>query len=205
MENNKIVKLSDAVSKLLDEDNKDKSLGEVSEELNTYLIEIKELVESNEINYDTLKDEIRKHIQTKESIKPGSVAQLLVGCIKDECPLHKETAEDVSFIYDSKKHTIVPLSKYSNPLSMESYAVLYINGDPHQIKVGALKTLENLGFQKIKIKHKAVNESVYKTLDIENIDKYIYHNNTEFSKKGLLMFSGFVLLILLLYMYHQKK
>ena len=70
MENNKIVKLSDAVSKLLDEDNKDKSLGEVSEELNAYLIEIKELVESNEINYDTLKDEIRKHIQTKESIKP---------------------------------------------------------------------------------------------------------------------------------------
>ena len=86
---------------------------------------------------------------------------------------------------------------------MESYAVLYINGDPHQIKVVTLKTLENLGFQKIKIKHKQ-STKVSTILDIENIDKYIYHNNTEFSKKGLL-FSGFVLLILLLYMYHQKK
>jgi hypothetical protein len=201
----KIVKLSDAVSKLLDEDNKNKSLGEVSEELNTYLIEIKELVESNEISYDTLKDEIKKHVQTKDSIKPGSVAQILVGCINDECPLHKETAEDVSFIYDSKSHTILPLSKYSNPLSRDSYAVLYINGDPTQIKVEALKTLENLGFQKLKIKHKAVNESSYKTMNIENISKYIYYNNTEFSKKGLLTFSAFVILLLLIYMYHQKK
>ena len=58
MENN-IVKLSDAVARLLNEDNKNKTLGEVSRELNEYLIEIKELVESNEISYDTLKDEIK--------------------------------------------------------------------------------------------------------------------------------------------------
>ena len=200
MENN-IVKLSDAVAKLLNENNKNKSLGEVSRELNEYLIEIKELVESNEISYDTLKDEIKKHIEGSDKIKPGSVAQLLVGCIKDECPLYKETAEDVAFIYDSKKHNVVPLTKFSNPLSTDSYAVLYLNGSPNDIKVAALKQIEELGFQKIKIKHKGVKESRYKTIDIENIDKYIYYNSKDFSKKGLLTLSFFIILLLLIYLY----
>ena len=61
-----------------EETNKDKSLGEVSAELNDYLIEIKELVESNEISYDELKEEIRKHLKSKDKVKPGSVAQLLM-------------------------------------------------------------------------------------------------------------------------------
>lgn len=203
MENN-IVKLSDAVSKLLEETNKDKSLGEVSAELNDYLIEIKELVESNEISYDELKEEIRKHLNSKDKVRPGSVAQLLMGCVKDECPLYKETAEDISFIYDNQSDRIVPLTKFAGPISSDSYCVLYINNDPSTIKIESLRELEAMGFEKLKIKYKTVKDTSYKTINIENIEGYIYHNKSDISKKGLFMLSGFFLILLLIYLYARK-
>ena len=44
--NEQIVKLSEAISKLLSEENKNKSLGELDDELSEYMVEIKELSES---------------------------------------------------------------------------------------------------------------------------------------------------------------
>ena len=198
------VKLSDAVSKLLTDDNKNKNLGEVSQELNNYLIEIKELVESNEISYDRLRDEIHKHMNLKEDVQPGSVAQLLVGCMnEDSCPLQKEEAVDISFIYDHKTDKIVPLTKAYGPVSENSYCVIYINGKPETIKIEALMELESLGFKKIKIKHKKPSEPNYKVLDISDIQTLINKNDTSVGSRGTLIVAIFLVMLLLLYLYRN--
>ena len=198
------VKLSDAVAKLLTEDNKDKNLGEVSQELNNYLIEIKELVESNEISYDRLRDEIQKHMNLKEDVRPGSVAQLLVGCMnEDSCPLQKEEAVDISFIYDHKTDKIVPLTKAYGPVSENSYCVIYINGKPETIKIEALMELESLGFKKIKIKHKKPSEPNYKVLDISDIQTMINKNDTSLGSRGTLIVAIFLVMLLVLYLYRN--
>ncbi len=38
------IKLTDAIGKLLSEDNRDKTLGEIGEDLSGYLVEIKDMV-----------------------------------------------------------------------------------------------------------------------------------------------------------------
>ena len=195
------VKLSDAVAKLLTEDNKDKNLGEVSEELNRYLIEIKDLVESKEISYDKLRSEIQKHINVKENVRPGSVAQLLVGCVNEnECPLQKEKAMDISFIYDHKTDRLVPLTAITGPVSDESYCIIYINGDPKNIKPEALMELEKAGFKRIKIKHKKTNSSKYSTIDISDIQSMI-NENQSLTSRGAFVIAIFLVILLLLYIY----
>ena len=195
------VKLSDAVAKLLTEDNKDKNLGEVSEELNRYLIEIKDLVESKEISYDKLRKEIQKHINVRENVRPGSVAQLLVGCVREnECPLQKEKAMDISFIYDHKLDKLVPLTSISSPVTDNSYCIIYINGDPNNIKVEALLEIEKMGFKKIKVKHKKTNASKYSTIDINDIQTMI-NENQSLTKRGTFIVAIFVVILLLLYIY----
>lgn len=203
MDNKGYVKLSDAVATLLTEENKDKNLGEVSQELNSYLIEIKDLVESNEISYDRLREEIQKHMDFGENTRPGSVAQLLMGCVNEnECPLQKEQAVDISFIYDHNTNKIVPLTKITGPVSDDSYCVIYINGDPQSIKLESLHELENMGFTKIKIKHKRPKESEYKTLDIGDIQSLINKNNSMGNKKTFII-AIFLVMILLLYLYRN--
>lgn len=195
------IKLSDAVEKLLKEDNKDKNLGEVSEELNTYLIEIKDLVESKEISYEKLKSEIQKHIDIRENVRPGSVAQLLVGCVNEtECPLQKEKAMDVSFIYDHKTDKLVPLTNITSPLTDNSYCVIYINGDPKNIKIEALMELEKMGFKRIKIKHKTIKSSKYSTIDISDIQSMI-NENQNLTSRGAFVIAIFLVILLLLYIY----
>ena len=196
----KVVNFSDAVANLLTEENKNKSLGEVSEDLNDYLIEIKRLVETNEISYDKLRTEIRKHVDQENKLKPGSVAQLLVGCINDECPLQKEVAEDISFIYDGNSRELIPLTNISNPVSSESFAVLYISGDPREVKISSLSKIESMGFKKIKIKHKKINESNYKTFTIDNLEDYIESNKLEFDQKGKFLLLFLVIVLLMLYL-----
>ena len=204
MEDN-ITKLTDAVAKLLSRENKDKSLGEVSQELNDHLIEIKELVESNQISYDSLKEEIRKHIEFKDGLKPGSIGQLLIGCMEgSECAMSKETPEDIAFAYDTKNKVIVPLTNLKGPISADSYCVLYINGSPSDINVSSLRELEQTGFKKIKIKHKNINDLTYKTLDIENINNYIEISKQDFSKNGIMGIGMLLILLLLLYILMKK-
>ena len=189
------------MEKLLKEDNKDKNLGEVSEELNTYLIEIKDLVESKEISYEKLKSEIQKHIDIRENVRPGSVAQLLVGCVNEtECPLQKEKAMDVSFIYDHKTDKLVPLTNITSPLTEDSYCVIYINGDPKNIKIEALMELEKMGFKRIKIKHKNIKSSKYSTIDISDIQAMI-NENQNLTSRGAFVIAIFLVILLLLYIY----
>lgn len=196
------VNLSDAVAKLLTEDNKDKNLGEVSKELNTYLIEIKNLVETNEISYDQLKSEIQKHVDQGEDIKPGSVAQLLMGCVNEnECPLQKEQAMDISFIYDYRSNKILPLTNITSPVSEESYCVIYINGSLESVKLEPLMELEKKGFKKIKIKHKKPSESVYKTMDVTSIQQAI--NMEKGFSTGSLLIAFFLVILVLIYMYRK--
>lgn len=199
-----ITKLTDSVAELLSDDNKDKSLGEVSEDLNNYLIDIKELVESNQISYESLKSEIKKHINLKNGLKPGSVGQLLIGCMESsECAMSKETAEDIAFAYDNKNGVIVPLTKLESPISEKSYCVLYINGNPDEINTSLLRNLENAGFKKIKIKHKNTNETEYKTFNIENIQKYI--SSSEKGSGNGKMILGCILILIILYFVSRQK
>lgn len=201
-----IDKLTDSVAQLLSNENKNKSLGEVSQELNDCLIEIKELIESNEISYDSLKDEIKKHIELSDGLKPGSIGQLLIGCMEgSECAMSKETAEDISFVYDTKSNIIIPLTRINNPISKDSYCILYINGNPSDININAFKDLEKTGFSKIKIRHKNINETSYKTLDIEDINKHINTSKQDFSKNGIMITGTLLILILLFYLYSKKK
>ena len=86
------------------------------------MVEIKELSESGGLSLDNLKEEISKHINPKEENIPGSISQLLVGCIGDDiCPINKkEQVDDVPFIYDSKKGILKSLSKNNQPLTDET-------------------------------------------------------------------------------------
>jgi len=197
-----IVKLSDAISKLLSTENRHKSLGELNQELSDYVIEIKELSETNSISFDRLKEEISKHIDLSQNNIPGSISQLLIGCIGDNiCPISKkEEADDIPFVYDYKKSTLKSLSKNNIPITEDSYAVVYINGKMGDLDLDALKDLLGKGFNKMKIMYKETGKSDYKTVNIENLKKYIYFKPDEKKlKNSMTFFVLIVALVLLLY------
>jgi hypothetical protein len=190
--------LSDAIKQLLSTDNKDKSLGEVSEELNEYIIKIKDLVYKNEIDLEELKEEISKNLN-KDQILPGSIAQLLVGCVDEEgaCPMQSDHPEDVSFAYSQEEGGMVPLSNYSHPVTDKTYAVLWLTGDPKKIKMESLKGLEKKGFKRLKIQHKNIDSANYNVINIENLKRYI----NEKSNDGIysdFMIMGFILLLIVI-------
>ena len=199
MENS--ITLADAIKQLLSEENKDKSLGEVSDELNGYIITIKELVESGEITYDILQKEILKHLNESDKTLPGSLAQLLIGCIGDDegCPLKQTKDQDIPFAYDNKFNKIFPLSKETRPASVNNHAVIYFTGTPDNLKIESLKYLLDLGFNKVKIDYKSLASANYKTIYIENLKKYIY-SLPEKDDDNLLYLIGIILLIIIFYL-----
>lgn len=168
------VKLSEAIAKLLSEDNRDKSLGEIGEDLSDYLVQIKEMVEKGEITYSGLTEEISKYIDRAEIPKPGSVSQLLMGCVEGEemCPLNEEKT-DVTFIYDTDSQKFISISGVDTPSNRDVYAILYLTGDPREVDVDSFRDLESKGFEKVKIRHKDVSESSYREVSIENLERYI--------------------------------
>ena len=196
----KKVELSYAVAKILSDDNRDKSLGEASEEINEYVVTIKELVNSGEIKYETLQNEITKHIGDDDQTIPGSLAQLLVGCVGDNlsCPMKKNEAKDVPFAYDNKLEKIVPLSKIEQADNDNTYAILYFTGNPKNLNIKSLNYLENRGFKKLKIEYKTISSANYKTLYIENLSKYI-NNREDKDSHEILYVIGFLLLLLFFY------
>jgi hypothetical protein len=195
----KLVKLSDAVAKLLSSENKDKSLGETSKELNEYIIQIKELVEKGDISYDTLQEEISKHLNENDITVPGSLAQLLIGCISTDgsCPLQKSKKEDIPFAYDNKLNKIIPLSSKIKPDNKESYAVLYITGNPANINLESLYYLHDTGFNKLKIQYKEITSASYNTLYVENLKKYIYSQPEQ--NNSLYIVGIFIVLLLIFF------
>jgi len=199
------VKLEKAVQELLQRENRDRSPGEVSTELNSYLIEIKESVESGEIDHRRLGDEIRKNLEGDEKMLPGSVGQLLVGCISGEeaCPMRKERATDVSFIYDKETGKILPLTKNVSPVSETSEAILYLNCSPENLDMESLRELTQSGFKNIKVRFKDPKKNTYVTLDSNEIKKMIFFQNFT-QNNNLLFFITVVCLILLGYIYFKK-
>ena len=189
--------LSKAVGEILSPSNKSLSLGEASEKLNSYIITIKELVDSGDISLDELRDEITKHLDGEEKIIPNSLAQLLIGCVgdKDSCLMKQEKAEDIPFIYDSETDTIRALSNVVLPLTNDSTAVLYLTDHPKNIKTGIFKYLESQGFKKLRIEYKDTNSLNYKVIDIDNLKRYIYSQPAEKDIYQSLAILGFILLL----------
>jgi hypothetical protein len=196
------INFSEAIAKLLSEENKDKSFGEVSEELNDYVVNIKEAVESGEITYETLQKEISKHLDSDDKTLPGSLAQLLIGCVGDKgsCPLNANKAQDIPFVYDNKYNKIFPLTRQEAPYNENNYAVLYFTGQPKNLNIESLKYLEKAGFNKLKIEYKNINTSKYKTIYIENLKKYIY-SQPEKGDDNLLYLLGIIFILLFFYLF----
>lgn len=193
--------LSAAIKELLSSDNKNKSLGEVSDDLNQYIIIIKDLVDQKEVNLEDLKFEIAKYLRKDDKVLPGSLAQLLVGCIssEDACPLKEEHPEDVPFAYNHEKGVLVPLSYFKRPITDNTYAVLYINGDPQKINLDSLKKLEEDGFRKIKIHYKNVDSANYTVFNVDNLKKYIHTHSRDGIFQDLMILGFIVFLILIIY------
>ncbi len=202
------VKFSEAIGALLSEDNKDKSLGEIGENLSDYLIQIKDLVESGKITYSGLTEEISKYMDSEEIPKPGSVSQLLLGCVEGEdwCPLHEKPA-DVSYFYDPEKQNFVSISGEDGPNSTESYAIIYLSGDPREIDIDSFKELEEKGFQKVKIRHRDISDALYKEIDITNLERYISSISREGDKENNIngIMSVSFLIIILIILYYMKN
>ena len=207
---NRGVKLSEAVGKLLSVENKDKSLGEIGDELSGFLIEIKEMVDAGKITYNGLTQEISKYMDSSEVPKPGSVSQLLLGCIEGEdwCPL-REKENDVSFFYDPDTQRFVPVS--GSESTKGNCAVIYLSGDPRDIDVDSLKELEDKGFQKMKIRYRGIADSIYKEIDITNLQKYISRlsrhtiiEESEGNKFNTFMSIVFLVVILII-LYYMKN
>lgn len=195
------INITTVIAEILSKENKNKSLGEVSDELNEYLIEIKEAVESGDITYEFLQKEIANHLDENEKTIPGSLAQLLIGCVSEDgsCPLKNNQVHDIPFVYDNKYNKIFPISKQLTPYNENSYAVLYFTGQPKNLKPETLKYLEENGFNKLKIEYKNIDSSNYKTIYIENLKKYIYAQ-PEKGDDNLLYLIGILVILLLVYL-----
>mgnify|MGYP005995890685 FL=1 len=190
------------VGRLLSEENKDKLLGEISEDLEQYIADIKNMVDSGTITYDKLRDEISNNLNISEEQRPGSVAQMLLGCIDEEsCPMRQEEVLDIPYFYDKEQKKVIPMTKISNSFTSDSYAVIYITGSPSDISIDALRELEENGFSKIKIMYKKSTKSKYKTFNIDNLNLYMNPQNMFNYKTGALVM---VLLSIILFLIYKR-
>jgi hypothetical protein len=190
------------VGRLLSEENKDKLLGEISEDLDKYIGDIKNMVDSGTITYDQLRDEISKNLKLEDGAIPGSVAQMLLGCIDEEsCPMRQEEILDIPYFYDKKLKKLIPMTRIDNPINADSYAVVYITGSPGDISIDAIKEIENRGFRKLKIMYKKSVRSKYRTMNINNINNYVSPNSDFNYKTGLMVM---LLLGVILYLLFKK-
>jgi hypothetical protein len=191
------------VRRLLSEENKDKLLGEISEDLEQYISDIKNMVDSGTITYDQLRDEISSNLNIKEDQRPGSVAQMLLGCIDEEsCPMRQEEVLDIPYFYDKEQKKIIPMTKINNSFTKESYAVIYITGNPSDISIDSLRELEENGFSKIKIMYKKSTKSKYKTFNIDNLNLYMNPQNIVNYKTGILVMVLLSIILFLIYKRH---
>lgn len=202
METLLIGNFSTLVRRLLSEENKDKLLGEISEDLEQYIAGIKNMVDSGVITYDQLRDEISNNLNIQEEQIPGSVAQMLLGCIDEEsCPMRQEEILDIPFLYDKEQGKVIPMTRLNGALTSESYAVIYITGNPSDISIDSLRELEDNGFRKIKIMYKHSTKSKYKTFNIDNLNSYMNPENMFNYKTGALVM---VLLSIILFLIYKR-
>ena len=187
------------VRRLLSEENKDKLLGEVSEELEQYITDIKNMVDSGTITYDQLRDEISKNLNLSEEHIPGSVAQMLMGCIDEEsCPMRQEEILDIPYFYDKQNKKLIPITKLDSSITNESYAVIYVTGSPSDVSIDSLRELESKGFNRIKIMYKKNTKSKYRTFNVDNLNIYLNPQNMFNFKTGALVIALLAIILYLL-------
>ena len=187
------------VRRLLSEENKDKLLGEVSEELEQYITDIKNMVDSGTITYDQLRDEVSKNLNLSEEHIPGSVAQMLMGCIdKESCPMRQEEVLDIPYFYDKQHKKLIPITKLDSSITNESYAIIYVTGSPSDVSIDSLRELEGKGFNRIKIMYKRNTKSKYRTFNIDNLNIYLNPQNMFNFKTGALVIALIAIILYLL-------
>ena len=197
-----IENFSRMMTKLLSEENKDKLLGEISDELEQYIAEIKNMVDSGSITYDQLREEISKNINLRQDQQPGSVAQMLLGCIDEEsCPMRQEEIMDVPFFYDKENDSVIPITQISTSISPDSNAVIYLTGSPSDVSISTIKKLQEQGFTKVKIMYKRSSRSKYRTFNISNVQ--LYTNPTKMFNSKTIFLVAFLMMIIL-YMYFKR-
>jgi len=202
MDNLIVNNFSRIVRRLLSEENKDKLLGEISDDLEQYIADIKNMVDAGTITYDQLRDEISNNLNITEDQRPGSVAQMLLGCIDEEsCPMRQEEVLDIPYFYDKDQKKIIPMTRINSSITNDSYAVVYITGSPSDISIDALRELEENGFSKIKIMYKKSTKSKYKTFNIDNLNLYMNPQNMFNYKTGALVM---VLLAIILFLIYKR-
>ena len=202
MDNLLVNNFSRIVRRLLSEENKDKLLGEISDDLEQYIADIKNMVDAGTITYDQLRDEISNNLNITEDQRPGSVAQMLLGCIDEEsCPMRQEEVLDIPYFYATEPKKLIPMPRINSSIPNASSAVVYITGSPSDISIDALRELEENGFSKIKIMYKKSTKSKYKTFNIDNLNLYMNPQNMFNYKTGALVM---VLLAIILFLIYKR-
>lgn len=183
------------VKVLLSEDNRDRELGEISRDVQNYFLKVRNLMEKDNASYDTIKEEILRNIPDESEMKPGSIAQLLYGCLKEETnDERRATSNEVNFLYEDGK--LSRLESMEDVIGDETYAVVHITGNPRDITLENLKEINVMGFKKLKIKYKSQFSLSWKVFSIENLEKYINLKSGVFGNNSV--FIGAIVLILAL-------
>jgi len=165
------------IQELLSKHNKDMLLGEISKEMEQQIFDIKSLIDSGIVSHETLKYEITNNL-TSDSVLPGTVAQMLIGCIDEEsCPMKEEEILDVPYYYDSVNGSLIPLSRIEGAITTTSYAVVYMTGSPSDINYTIFSKLKEDGFNRAKIMYKKSSTAPYKEFIINDFGFYITPSN----------------------------
>ena len=206
----KLERFSIIIKKLLSDENRDKLLGDISEEIEEFIMDIKDLIDSGEISYDQMRNELTKNINVNTLHRPGSVAQMLIGCTnEDSCPMKQEELMDIPYFYDKYEDTLLPITRNSFPVSDNSYAVIYVTGDYKDISIDKIKELYSKGFKKLKIMHKTGTRSRYNITKIEDVYEYLTTPEIDYGKYaisvGVSIISIVTFFLLIKYLKHKNK
>ena len=202
----KLERFSGIMRKLLSEENRDKLLGDISEDIEESIMEVKDLIDSGEITYDQMRDELTKNLNVNTLHRPGSVAQMLVGCTsEDSCPMKQEELLDIPYFYDNYEDSLIPITRTNSPVSDKSYAVVYVTGDYKDIGKDKLKELYSKGFKRVKIMHKTGTRARYNITKIEDIYSFINSPETDYSKYAIGVGVTIVTIVLFLLLVRYLK
>jgi hypothetical protein len=199
-------KIVSTIKELLSSTNKDKALRNLPSDLYESMLEIKEMIDSNEITQDDLGKAIMDNLENNKNPLPGSVGQLLVGCLKGGCPLKYEEINDIPYIYNAKDDTFMRMSNIDTNISPGSYAIIYMTtGMPSDIKRSVFSSLMEKGFTRAKILYKKNLTDSYKTKIINNIKSYHKGGETPKYKNMATYFMILTILTILMYSYLKRK
>lgn len=184
------------LKELLNTNNKNKKLNELEPHLIKKLINVKKNLENFNIDFDFFK----KELITDDNILPGSIQQILIGCLKEKEHCSFINNLEIPYVYDILKQDIFPIIE-NYIIVPKTVITVYIDHDIIKFNKKCLKKFINKGINKIKIKYKKNNEFHYTNIDINNLKEYI--NKDNYSYIGLYIIL-FICVILFLH-FHRNK